>query len=132
MITNLLQLPEPLLKEVEKYARNQGISVEQFILRTLAEKIGVLNQQLTDESSPYIIYKQGASGKFTPVIKNSGVRVQAVVIAHHTWNLSIAEIASEYDLTEDLVKEALAFYQTHKAEIERAIAAEQGLELAHV
>ena len=42
------------------------------------------------------------------------------------------EIAQEYNLTEELVTEALAFYQNHPEEIDKAIASEQGLELAHV
>lgn len=132
MLTKSLQLPKTLLKEVEKLAVNQGISVEQFILWTLAEKIGVLSQSKTDSEYPNISYKQGISGKLTPILKNTGIRVQTLVIAHYNWNLSIVEIAQEYDLTEALVKEALNFYQIHKEEIEKAISAEQGLEFVNV
>lgn len=132
MLNNSLQLPEKLLKEVEKSALKQGISVEQFILWTLAEKVGVLSQSNTNSESPFISYKRGASGKLTPMINNSGIRVQTLVIAHYNWNLSMAEIAHEYNLTEALVKEALAFYQTHREEIDQMIASEQGLELANV
>jgi len=43
-----------------------------------------------------------------------------------------AQIASEYDLPEARVKEALAFYDAHRAEVDAAmaaaIAAEQGME----
>lgn len=132
MLTKSLQLPKTLLKEVEKLAVNQGISVEQFILWTLAEKIGVLSQSKTDSEYPNISYKPGISGKLTPVLKNTGIRVQTLVIAHYNWNLSMVEIAQEYDVTEALVKEALNFYQSHKEEIEKAISAEQGLELVNV
>lgn len=132
MLTKSLQLPKTLLKEVEKLAVNQGISVEQFILWTLAEKIGVLSQSKTDSEYPNISYKPGISGKLTPVLKNTGIRVQTLVIAHYNWNLSMVKIAQEYDVTEALVKEALNFYQSHKEEIEKAISAEQGLELVNV
>jgi uncharacterized protein (DUF433 family) len=132
MLNNSLTLPEPLLKEAVKCAVNQGISVEQFIIWAIAEKIGVLTQPSIDLEYPHITYKRGASGKFTPIINNSGLRVQTLVIAHHNWNLSIHEIAQEYDLTEELVEEALAFYQTHQDEIAKAIASEQGLELTNV
>lgn len=131
MLTKSLQLPKTLLEEVEKFAINQGISVEQFILWTLAEKIGVLSQSKTDSEYPNIIYKQGISGKLTPILKNTGLRVQTLVIAHYNWNLSIVEISKEYDVTEALVQEALNFYQSHKEEIEKAISAEQGLEFIH-
>jgi uncharacterized protein (DUF433 family) len=132
MSNNSLEIPEILLKEVEKSALKQGISVEQFILWTLAEKVGVLSQSNTNSESPFISYKRGASGKLTPMINNTGIRVQTLVIAHYNWNLSSAEIAQEYNLTEALVKEALAFYQIHREEIDQMIASEQGLELANV
>jgi uncharacterized protein (DUF433 family) len=132
MLTNSLKLPKTLLEEVEKYALEQGISVEQFILWAIAEKIGVLGHYHNDSSYPNITYKKGVSGKSVPVINNSGIRVQTLVIANQTWKLSISEIAQEYDLTEELVKEALTFYENHQEEIEKAIASEQGLELSYV
>jgi uncharacterized protein (DUF433 family) len=132
MLDNALKLPESLLKEAAKCAGNQGISVEQFIIWAIAEKIGILSQANVDPEYPHITYKRGASGKLTPIINNSGLRVQTLVIAHHNWNLSIAEISEEYDLKEELVTEALAFYQSHQEEIDNAIASEQGLELTNV
>lgn len=59
-------------------------------------------------------------------------QMKITVIAHYNWNLSIVEMAQEYDLTEALVKEALNFSQSHKEEIEKAISAEQGLEFINV
>jgi len=132
MLNNSLKLPETLFKEVAKCAVNQGISVEQFIIWAIAEKIGILSQPNVDSEYAHITYKRGASGRFTPVLNNSAIRVQTIVIAHFNWDLSVLEIAQEYNLTEELVTEALAFYQNHSEEIDKAIASEQGLELAHV
>lgn len=40
-----MNLPLQLHQEVEKWANNQGISSEQFILWAVAEKVSALNQQ---------------------------------------------------------------------------------------
>ncbi|HAA28302.1 MAG TPA: hypothetical protein DCE56_12225 [Cyanobacteria bacterium UBA8553] len=40
-----MNLPPQLEQEVEKWANQQGISFEQFILRAVTEKITALNQQ---------------------------------------------------------------------------------------
>jgi hypothetical protein len=40
-----MNLPQKLQLEVEKWAHQQGISPEQFILQAVSEKLGVLNQQ---------------------------------------------------------------------------------------
>ncbi len=45
MLIDSLKLPKTLLKEVEKCALTQGISVEQFILWAVADKIGFLRQE---------------------------------------------------------------------------------------
>lgn len=127
-----LTLPKSLLETVEKYAINQGISIEQFILWAIAEKIGILSQSLINAQFPNIAYSQGVSGKIFPVIKNTSIRVQTIIIAHYQWKLSVAEIAEEYDLNQELIKEILAFYHTNKTEIDQMISSEQGLELAYV
>lgn len=127
-----LTLPKSLLETVEKYAINQGVSIEQFILWAIAEKIGILSQSLINAEFPNITYFQGASGKISPVIKNTSMRVQTIIIAHYQWKLSISEIAEEYDLNKELIKEALKFYHINKTEIDQMIFAEQGLELAYV
>ncbi len=127
-----LTLPKSLLQEVEKYAINQGVSIEQFILWAIAEKIGILSQSLINTKFPNIAYFKGASGKVFPVIKNTSIRIQTIIIAHYQWELSISEIAKEYDLNKELIKEALKFYHTNKTEIDQMISAERGLELAYV
>jgi len=44
-----------------------------------------------------------------------------VVVATQVWELSPAQIAAEYDLTEAQVKDALAFYEAHRQEIDAGI-----------
>ncbi len=45
-----MNLPSNLQKEVEKWASSQGISLEQFIIKTVAERINRLNQQVEEPS----------------------------------------------------------------------------------
>lgn len=127
-----LNLPIQLKQEAEKWAANQGVSLNQFILWAVAEKVGVLSQQLDDPAFPDITYRRGASGQPLPVLRGTGLRVQAVVVAAQQWGLSPNQIAAEYSLTEAQVNNALAFYAAHTPEIDTAIAAEQTLEAANV
>lgn len=124
-----LNLPMQLQQEAERYAASQGISLEQFIIWAVAEKVGILNQFVDDPAFPEIIYRRGASGQMMPVLRGTGLRVQTLVIAAQKWGLSTQEIAAEYDLNVAQVDEALAFYSANSQEIEGAIAAEQALEL---
>jgi len=127
-----LNLPAELKKEAEKWAAEQGISLNQFILWAVSEKVGSLKQQLDDPAFPRVTYRRGAAGQPVPILRGSGIRVQTVVVAARHWELSPAQIAAGYDLTEAQVKDALAFYEAHRQEIESSIAAEQALEEAHV
>jgi len=126
-----LNLPTQLKQDAEKYAASQGVSLNQFILWAVAEKVGALSQQLDDPAFPEITYRRGASGQPMPVLRGTGLRVQTVVVAAK-WGLSPKEIAAEYSLSEAQVQQALAFFRAHTAEIEMAIAAEQTLEAANV
>jgi uncharacterized protein (DUF433 family) len=126
-----LNLPTQLKQEAEKWAARQGVSLNQFILWAVSEKVGALNQQLDDPAFPRITYRRGASGQPVPVLRGAGIRVQTVVLAGQAWGLSPAQIAAEYDLTEVQVKETLAFYEVHRQEIDAAVAAEQALEQAY-
>ncbi len=119
-----LNLPEQLKHDAEQWAERQGISLNQFILWAVAEKVGALNQQLDDPQFPQITYRRGASGYPTPTVRGTGIRVQTLVVAAQNWQWSPAQIAGEYDLSESQVREAQAFYDAHKAEIELALAAE--------
>ncbi len=127
-----LNLPLQLQQEAERYASSQGISLEQFILWALAEKVGVLNQPVDDPAYPGITYRIGASGTRVPILLGTGLRVQTLVIASQQWRLSVPEIAGEYNLSEAQVHEALAFYAAHSQEVDKAISSEQALEVHHV
>jgi hypothetical protein len=54
-----MNLPTNLQKEVEKWASSQGISLEEFIVKTVAEKINRLNQQVekASEEEPATYYQ---------------------------------------------------------------------------
>lgn len=131
MTSYSLNLPEELKQEAENWASQQGIPLEAFILDAVAEKVKSLNQQLNDPTFSHITYRRGANRQLVPVLRGTKLRVQTVVIAAQKWGLSSDRIAVEYDLNEEQVNEALAFYNAHRAEIDDAIAAEQALEAAH-
>lgn len=126
-----LNLPAQLKQEAEQWASNQGVSLNQFILWAVAEKVGALKQQLDDLNFPQITYRRGASGRPTPTLRGTGIRVQSIVVATQDWGLSVEQVAVEYDVSQTQVREALAFYQAHRQEIELEMAAEQSLEAAH-
>ena len=128
MTSDSLNLPPKLREEAEKCAASQGVSLNQFILWAVAEKVGVLSQHFDDSAFPNITYHRGGSGLSVPIVKGTGVRVQTLAIASQKWGLSAQEIAAEYNLSEEQVNIALAFYGKHRQEIDEAIASEVALE----
>ena len=127
-----LNLPTQLKREAEKWAANQGVSLNQFVLWAVSEKVGGLNQRLDDPRFPHVTYRRGASGQPVPILRGTGIRVQTIVVAAQAWEFTPAQIAREYGLTTAQVKDALAFYRIHRQEIDAGIAAEQALEEANV
>jgi uncharacterized protein (DUF433 family) len=125
-----LKLPQNLKQEAEIWAQRQGVSLNQFILWATAEKVGALNQQLDDPQFPQITYRRGAAGIPVPVIRGTGIRVQAIGTAHEQWQMSAADIAAEYGLPVRQIEAALAFYAAHRPEIETHIAYEERLKNA--
>ena len=123
-----LNMPIQLKREAEQWAAAQGISLNQFIMWAVAEKVGALRQHLDDLTFPQITYRRGAAGVPAPILRGTGIRVQTVVVAARQWGLAPEEVAAEYELTQSQVKGALGFYEAHRAEIDQAIAAEQRLE----
>jgi uncharacterized protein (DUF433 family) len=121
-----LNLPAALKRDAEKLAKKQGVSLNQFILWSVAEKVGGLLQGLDDPNFPGITYRRGASGALSPILRGTNIRVQTIVIASE--ERSIQEIAEDYDLAESQVQEALDFYQSHRNEIDLQIKAESELE----
>ncbi len=126
-----LNLPNQLKSHAEQLAAQQGVSLNQFILWSVAEKVGALQQMQDDPRFPGIIYRYGASGEATPVLRGTGLRVQTLVIDVHQAGMTPVEVAAEYDLPEAHVVEALAFYASHQAEIDMHIAAESSLTAPH-
>jgi uncharacterized protein (DUF433 family) len=127
-----LNLPAKLKQEAEQWAAKQGVSLNQFILWSVAEKVGTLKQSLDDPAFPRVTYRRGAAGSPVPVLRGTGIRIQAVVVAVQQWEMAPDRIAAEYGLTEAQVKEALAFYEAHRAGIDAGLAVEQAMEEAHV
>lgn len=125
-----LSLPTQLKQEAETLASQQGVSLNQFILWAVAEKVGALGQKLDDPAFPQITYRRGGSGIPAPVLRGTGIRIQTMVAATTNWGLSPTQIAEEYDIREHQVREALAFYEVHRAEIDANIAVEAALEEA--
>ena len=123
-----LSLPLRLKEEAEALAARQGVSLNQFILWSVAEKVGSLRQGLDDPAFPQVTYRRGAAGQPMPVLQGTGIRVQTVVVAARQWGMEAGQIAAEFGLAEAQVKEAVAFYAVHQAEIDAALAAEQALE----
>jgi uncharacterized protein (DUF433 family) len=122
-----LNLPPDLRQEAARLAQRQGISLNQFILWSVAEKVGELRHSLDDPSFPHVTYRRGAAGHPTPVVCGTGLRVQTIVGAARHWGLSAAEIAAEYGLTEQQVEECLAFYEARRAEIDASMQEEERL-----
>jgi uncharacterized protein (DUF433 family) len=124
-----LNLPAQLKEEAEKWAANQGVSLNQFIMWAVAEKV---RQSFDDPAFPRVTYRRGAAGQPVPTLRGTGIRVQTVVVAAQQWEMTPARIAAEYDLTKAQVNEALSFYEAHRAEIDASVAAEQAMEASYV
>jgi uncharacterized protein (DUF433 family) len=125
-----LNLPSQLKHEAEELAAGQGISLNQFILWAVSEKVGSLRQLLDDPAFPHVTYRRGAGGMPVPVVRGTGVRVQTLGIAREYWGLTPDQIAEDYGLSEAQVRDALSFYEGHRSEMEAMMAAEEGLEEA--
>ena len=126
-----LNLPTDLKQEAKQEAERQGISLNQFILWSLTEKVTALRSKLDDPHFPAITYRLDTDNQPVPVVRGRGIRVQTIVIAYHHWHEAEADIAREYDLSLVVVKEALAFYQAHKAMVDALIAENDALESRH-
>jgi hypothetical protein len=77
-----LNLPNELKRDAERLAREQGVSLNQFILWSVAEKVGGLLQGLG--SIPQ--YHHLAAAKLLPC-SCSGIRVQTIALASQNSTL---------------------------------------------
>jgi uncharacterized protein (DUF433 family) len=126
-----IRLPLQLREEAARLAAQQGVSLAEFILWIVAEKVSALRTPLDDAAFPGITYRRGGSGAPAPVLRGHGLRVKTIVVAAKLWNETPAQIAEEYSIPETRVQEALAFYQAHRWEIDTAIRLEEMLENSH-
>jgi len=125
-----VNLPLELKKEAEVLAKQQGVSLNQFILWSVAEKVSALKAGLDDPNFSGITYRRGSSGIPVPVLRGTGIRVQTIVISNREWNETLADIAAQYDLLEGQVKEAMRFYEAHQAEVDLLIQSDSLLEMS--
>ncbi len=126
-----LNLPAQLKQEAEVWAETQGVSLNQFIMWAVAEKVGELRQNLDDSAFPRITYRNGTARIPTPFLRGTGIRVQTIVVAVERWQMTPAQVAAEYELTVAQVEEALAFYAAHRVEIDASLEAEESLERSY-
>lgn len=116
-----LNLPIALKRDAEEWADRQGVSLNQFIVWAVSEKVGGLKVGLHDPRFPGVEYRTGAAGRPTPVLRGTAIRVQTVVIASTRWEMSVEEIAEEWELSPSQAREALDFYAAHRAEVDAVI-----------
>ena len=116
-----LNLPIDLKQDAEQIAERQGVSLNQLILWSLAEKVTALKSKIDDPNFPDITYKLDSENQLVPYVKGKGIRVQTLVIAAYEWKESAAELSMQYDLPQKTVKQALAFYEAHKKMVDGLI-----------
>ena len=127
-----LNLPVELKQAAARLAKQQGVSLNQFFLWSISEKVAELRTCIDDSAFPLVAYRRGASGVPTPVVRGAGIRVETIVVAHQCWGQTAAELAQEYGIPLEAVEAALAYYQAHQAEIDALIRIEQEIEARHV
>jgi uncharacterized protein (DUF433 family) len=123
-----LNLPVELKQDAARLAKQQGVSLNQFFLWSISEKVTELKTSLDDPAFPLITYRRGSSGIPTPTIRGTGVRVETIVVSHQSWGQPLAELAEEYGVPLDAIQAAVAYYQSHPAEIDALIRIEQEIE----
>ncbi|MBN2550280.1 MAG: DUF433 domain-containing protein [Anaerolineales bacterium] len=126
-----LNLPVELKQAAARLAKQQGISLNQFFLWSISEKVTELRTSVDDPDYPAVTYRRGAGGIPTPVIRGTGIRVETIVAANQRWGQTATELGREYDIPVEAVEEALAYYQTHREEIDTLMRIEQEIEARH-
>jgi len=120
-----LNLPIKLKEEASNLAKQQGVSLNQFILWSVSEKVGTLRQSLDDPNFPQITYRREINGYPAPVLRGRGIRVQAIVGYINGWGMSPQEVAEEFGLPLETIIEAMNFYEAHRFEMDAAIEADR-------
>lgn len=122
-----LNLPSDLKRDAALLAKQQGISLNQFFLWSIAEKVTEMKSSLVDPNFPRITYRRGSSAIPTPIIRGTGIRVETIVGYHHQQGEAIESLANDYEIPLEAVKEALAFYEAHQEEVDTLIRIEKDI-----
>lgn len=126
-----LNLPVNLKQEAETLAKKQGISLNQFIMWSVSEKVVSMRNQLDDPRFPLITYVRGSVSDYAlPVIRGTRIRVQTIAV-DIKQGMTPEQIAAEYELDVKKIAEAQAFYKAHKTEIDENIQYENDLAEQH-
>ncbi len=84
-----------------------------------------MRKTMDDPHFPDITYRSATSGRPTPVLRGTRIRVQTLVVESQQRHLSAERLAEKYHLTYAQVQEALDFYAAHRHDIDAAIQTEQ-------
>src|SRR3972149_4345631 len=103
-----LNLPIDLKQEAEQIAKKQGVSLNQFIMWSVSEKVATMRQQLDDPKFPLITYRRGGSGIPRPVIRGTAIHVQRIV-QWINFGETPQKVAADYNLDLKQVQEAQSF-----------------------
>lgn len=123
-----LNLPVDLKHEAELLAKHQGVSLNQFIMWAVSEKVASMRNGLDDPKFPLITYRRGGSGIHRPVIRGTAIHVQTVAVAINKLKDTPEKFAKNYGLDVKKVNEALGFYKVYKDEIDTNLKYERALE----
>lgn len=74
----------------------------------------------TDSESKVIVRNPRVQGG-EPVVRGTRVPVRSIVIAFERYGGDIAHVGRSFTLEPEQVRAALAYYETHKAEIDEII-----------
>ncbi len=103
-IPTSMNLPSQLQQEVEKWASRQGISLEQFILQAITEKVTALNQQNTETTASLPQAVQSSTFQQPKIYRKEGI---LVVETEPINNLDINAFIDE--LREERIQEQMAW-----------------------
>lgn len=98
-----MNLPSQLQQEVEKWASRQGLSLEQFILQAVAEKVTALNQQNTETTTQISQVVQSSTSQHPKIYRKEGI---LVIETEPIGNLDINSFIDE--LREERIREQMA------------------------
>ncbi|MEM8501830.1 MAG: DUF433 domain-containing protein [Cyanobacteria bacterium P01_D01_bin.1] len=123
---------QELQAQMLKLSLQERWELVQTLLSSIQHKTAPADTSAVIEAFEHISYRTGFSGDSYPVVKGTRIRVQTIVSASQDWEWTPYQIASEYDLAETQVLEALKFYELHSDKIEAQIAEELAIESVNV